>query len=208
MYRFGRQGAIAASGFVSVAVVVGFGALFGGQSSTVAVNSNDDAGETKANVSEPPVANDTSTTASDVIIEPKAKLSGVLLERTSDAEGDIARPPVASGAGILWTRKEDGEKAPRKSARERMGPPSSGTFDDRDRLEPPKQVLWTRKNDPELDDIDDMDIDGYEYNVVEDVPAPRVRRNTARRPAASDLLDDNLEDLRAFRRKSENSDPR
>ena len=208
VYRFGRQGAIVASGFVSVAVVVGFGALFGGQSSTVAVNSNDDAGETKANVSEPPVANDTSTTASDVVIEPKAKLSGVLWERTSDAEGDIARPPVASGAGILWTRKEDGEKAPRKSARERMGPPSSGTFDDRDRLEPPKQVLWTRKNDPELDDIDDMDIDGYEYNVVEDVPAPRVRRNTARRPAASDLLDDNLEDLRAFRRKSENSDPR
>ena len=209
VYRFGRQGAIVASGFVSVAVVVGFGALFGGKSPTVAVNSNDDEGETKANLSEPPVANDTSTTASDVIVEPKAKLSGVLWERKSDAEGDIARPPVASGAGVLWTRKEDGEKAPRKSARERMGPPSSGTFDDRDRLEPPKQVLWTRKNDPELDDmddIDDMDIDGYEY--VEDVPAPRVRRNTARRPAASDLLDDNLEDLRAFRRKSENSDPR
>ena len=211
VYRFGRQGAIVASGFVSVAVVVGFRALFGGQSPTVAVNSNDDEGETKANVSEPPVANDTSTTASDVIVEPKAQSSGVLWERKSDAEGDIERPPVASGAGILWTRKEAGEKAQRKSARERMGPPSSGTFDDRDRLEPPKQVLWTRKNDPELDDMDDMDdmdIDGNEYDVVEDVPVPRVRRNTARRPAASDLLDDNLEDLRAFRRKSENSDPR
>jgi hypothetical protein len=193
---------------VSVAIVVGFGALFGGQSPSVAIESSDDE-EKDADVSEAPLAEDASTTTPEVLTKPKMQQSGVLWERKSDAGGDIARPPVASGAGVLWTRKEDGEKAPRKSVRDRMGPPPSGTFDDRDRLEPPKQVLWTRKNDPEFDDMDDADDDEDEYDVVEDFSEPRAQRNVTQRPAASDLLDDNLEDLRAFRRKTEsNSDPR
>jgi len=189
--KFGRQGAVVASGFASVSVVAVFSALFakskaedeaGGVATALEIEDDAVAGDVKDFV-EPPRRE-----------APAPAPGGVLWERKVIVDDDDASPSSSSSAsnGVLWTRRNDEERR-KPSARDRMGVPAA-TFDDRNRdrrgSEPPPQVIWTRKNDPEIDELD------------EDSQEQRLRLPPRR---ASEALDDNLEDLRAFRRPDRES---
>jgi len=206
VYRFGRPGAIVASGFVSASVMIGIGALLGASSSENGKKVARDDGDDDASPASADDLAPSSVVDADDFKSKSAKAAS--MERRVDAS--VARLPVATGSGVLWTRKMDKDAAPRTSARERMGPPSSGTFDDRTRPEAPKQVLWRRKNDPELAElIASNEYEEYDDVDSDDVPAARAQRFAARRSSTPVSLDDNLEDLRAFRgRGSSAGDPR
>ena len=192
-YRFGRVGAIVASGLASVGIAVVVNSLIpksqGAKDDVDLINRVSSVGRKDA---------EQTADAKDTIPEMEASkapssTNGVLWERKTSVKEHVPDPTPSSTNGVLWTRK--GDKEGRKSARQRMGPAASGTFDDRDRGdEPAPQVLWTRKNDPELSEMT--------------VESPKARPRRRMRVAGSPL-DDNLEDLRAFRRQdSERDSPR
>lgn len=193
-YRFGRIGAVVASGLASVGVVFVVTSLLPkSQGATDEVYPIDRVASAAGRKDAEQTAD-----AKDGIPEMESSkapspTNGVLWERKTSVKEDVPDSAPSPTNGVLWTRK--GDKEGRKSARERMGPPASGTFDDRGRSdEPAPQVLWTRKNDPESSEM------------TVDSPKARPRRRTR---VAGSPLDDNLEDLRAFRRQdSERDSPR
>jgi hypothetical protein len=193
--KFGRQGAIVASGFASVSVVAVLSALFATSNADAKSKVKDEAGGVA-----PALESEDDAVAGDVkaFVEPTRREApapapgGVLWERKVIVDDDDASPSSSSSSasnGVLWTRRSDEERR-KPSARDRMGVPTA-TFDDRNRdrrgSEPPPQVIWTRKNDPEIDELDED---------------PQERSPPRR---ASEALDDNLEDLRAFRRPDRES---
>jgi hypothetical protein len=191
--KFGRQGAVIASGFASVSVVAVFSALFAKSNADAKSKVTDEAGGVAPALENEDVADDVKA-----FVEPPRRDApapapgGVLWERKVIVDDDDASSSSSSSSasnGVLWTRRNDEERR-KPSARDRMGVPTA-TFDDRNRdrrgSEPPPQVIWTRKNDPEIDELDEGS----------------QERSPPRR--ASEALDDNLEDLRAFRRPDRES---
>ena len=193
--KFGRQGAIVASGFASVSVVAVLSALFATSNADAKSKVKDEAGGVAPALEseDDPVAGDVKAFVEPTRREaPAPAPGGVLWERKVIVDDDDASPSSSSSSasnGVLWTRRSDEERR-KPSARDRMGVPTA-TFDDRNRdrrgSEPPPQVIWTRKNDPEIDELDED---------------PQERSPPRR---ASEALDDNLEDLRAFRRPDRES---
>ena len=192
VYRFGRVGAIIASGFASVGAAVVLSSLFKGSRETEVasppVEPKDDVEGAVVDSASPSLP----LLAASPVRPPSE--GGVLWARKDDDEDndvDDSATSTALNAGILWTRSESREE--RIPARERFGRPSK-TFDDRDRTdddEPTPRVLWTRKTDPEYDALEG------DYAESE----PESESWSRPEPRRSEVpLDDNLEDLRAFPR--------
>ena len=193
-YRFGRVGAVVASGLASVGVAfVATSLLPKSQGATDEVYPINRVASAAGRKDAEQTAYAKDTIPEMESSKAPSSTNGVLWERKTSVKEDVPDSTPSPTNGVLWTRK--GDKEGRKSARERMGPPASGTFDDRSRGdEPAPQVLWTRKNDPESSEM------------TVDSPKARPRRRTR---VAGSPLDDNLEDLRAFRRQdSERDSPR
>ena len=194
-YKFGRTGAIVASGLASVSAALITASIFSRSN-----RGEDDAERSRGSVE--PVENvetDASRSAEEPTSVRPEPADGVLWVRKEEKvrlDDYVQSTPSSStptaNTGVLWTRRETKE---RKPARERFGPPASGTFDDRNRREDdaPPRILWTRKIDPEVDELDE------EYREPQS-----SRRFEARQSLIS--LDDNLEDLRAFPRASADRD--
>jgi hypothetical protein len=193
-YRFGRVGAVIASGLASVGVAFVMTSLLPkSQGATDEVYPIDRVASAAGRKDAEQTADAKDTIPEMESSKAPSSTNGVLWERKTSVKEDVPDSAPSPTNGVLWTRK--GDKEGRKSARDRMGPPASGTFDDRGRGdESAPQVLWTRKNDPESSEMT--------------VDSPKARPHRRMRVAGSPL-DDNLEDLRAFRRQdSERDSPR
>ncbi|OUS48499.1 hypothetical protein BE221DRAFT_57143, partial [Ostreococcus tauri] len=153
VYRFGRAGAIIASGFASVGAAVVLSSLFKGPRETEVTSPPV---EPKDDVEGAVVDSASPSLLAALPVRPPSE-GGVLWARKDDDEDndvDDSATSTSLNAGILWTRSESREE--RIPARERFGRPSK-TFDDRDRTnddEPTPRVLWTRKTDPEYDALE------------------------------------------------------
>ena len=118
-YRFGRVGAIVASGLASVGIAVVVNSLIpksqGAKDDVDLINRVSSVGRKDAEQT-PSEGHDPEMEASKA----PSSTNGVLWERKTSVKEHVPDPTPSSTNGVLWTRK--GDKEGRKSARQRMGP--------------------------------------------------------------------------------------
>ena len=189
VYKFGRQGAIAATGLATLSAVFVLSAI-------VDDSADDDEDEDRKSTAEKVAAAPEMKSAPSEDVSPPS--NGVLWERKEERIPVRNEPPPSSSTssnnGVLWTRRDDGESSSRSARRRGVSRAASERFDDGERdYEKPQQVLWTRKSNLESRDFDD---------VPEALSSYRERAP----PRRAVDLDDNLEDVRAFSRRRDELD--
>jgi hypothetical protein len=190
VYKFGRQGAIAATGLATLSAALVLSAI-------VDDSADDEKDEERKSTAEKVAAAPEMKSAPSEDVSPPS--NGVLWERKEERVPVRNEPPPSSSSsssnnGVLWTRRDDGESSSRSARRRGAARAASERFDDGERdYEKPQQVLWTRKSDPESREFDDVPEASSSYR---DRAPPR---------RAVDL-DDNLEDVRAFSRRRDELD--
>lgn len=190
VYKFGRQGAIAATGLATLSAVFVLSAI-------VDDSADDEEDEDRKSTAEKVAAAPEMKSAPSEDVSPPS--NGVLWERKEERISVRNEPPPSSSSsssnnGVLWTRRDDGESSSRSAWRRGVSRATSERFDDGERdYERPQQVLWTRKSNLESRDFDDVPEASSSY-----------RERAPPRRAVD--LDDNLEDVRAFSRRRDELD--
>ena len=186
VYKFGRQGAIAATGLATLSAALVLSAI-------VDDSTNDaEEDEERKSTAEKVAAPEMKSAPSEDVSPPS---NGVLWERKEERiRVRNEPPPSSSNNGVLWTRRDDGESSSSSARQRGSSRAASERFDDGEHdYEKPQQVLWTRKSDPESRAFDDIPEASSSYRG-------RVQ------PRRAVNLDDNLEDVRAFSRRRDEVD--
>lgn len=192
VYKFGRQGAIVATGLATLSAALVLSAI-------VDDSADDEEDEERKSTAEKVAAAPEMKSAPSKDVPPPS--NGVLWERKEERIPVRNEPPPSSSSsssssnnGVLWTRRDDGESSSRSARRRGASRAASERFEDGERdYEKPQQVLWTRKSDPESREFDDVPEASSSY-----------RERAPPRRAVD--LDDNLEDVRAFSRRRDELD--
>lgn len=190
VYKFGRQGAIAATGLATLSAALVLSAI-------VDDSADDEEDEDRKSTAEKVAATPEMKSAPSEDVSPPS--NGVLWERKEERISVRNEPPPSSSSsssnnGVLWTRRDDGESSSRSAQRRGVSRAASERLDDGERdYERPQQVLWTRKSNLESRDFDDVPEASSSY-----------RERAPPRRAVD--LDDNLEDVRAFSRRRDELD--